>query len=109
MSGVGARLVARPCRKRFAYLAINNVAPVVIGEMGGFYDHPTEADPGKKDRHWQDWAIKYMADNGIGVFYFALNPGSVDTGGLLQDDWQTAEETKMALLAQLPSTDVLKA
>jgi hypothetical protein len=58
----------RACRKRFAYLAINNVAPVVIGEMGGFYDHATEADPTSKDKQWQDWAMKYMKDNGIGVF-----------------------------------------
>ena len=95
--------------KRFAYLAKTNTAPVVIGEMGGFYTHATEADPSAKDQHWQDWAIKYMADNGIGVFYFALNPGSVDTGGLLQSDWVTPEAEKLTLLSQLPTTDVLAA
>jgi hypothetical protein len=50
-----------------------------------------------------------MADNGIGVFYFALNPGSVDTGGLLGFDFTEPEMSKLKLLEQLPTTDVLKA
>ena len=95
--------------KRFAYLAVDNIAPVVIGEMGGFYQQSSAQDPSARDKAWQDWAIPYMASAGIGVFYFALNPGSVDTGGLLKDDWQTPEDAKLALLRQLPTTDVLQA
>ena len=41
-------------------------------------------DPKGLDKAWQDWAVRYMANHSIGVFYFALNPGSTDTGGLLQ-------------------------
>lgn len=55
---------------RFAYLRARG-HPVVIGEMGGFYTG--------KDREWQDWAIDYMAKHGMGVFYFALQPGSEDS------------------------------
>ena len=70
--------------KRFGFVRARTGAPVVIGEMGGFYTG--------KDRVWQDWAIEYMAREHIGVFYFALQPGSEDTGGLLKADY-TAEET----------------
>ena len=66
--------------------------------MGGFYTG--------KDKEWQDWAIDFMAARGIGVFYFALQPTSDDTGGLLKADWTTPESEKLALLAKLPTTDV---
>jgi hypothetical protein len=47
-----------------------------------------------------------MARRGIGIFYFALTPGSVDTGGLLKDDYTKPEQEKLDLLAKMPSTDV---
>jgi endoglucanase len=34
-------------------------------------------------------------------FYWALNPNSGDTGGLLEDDWRTPVEAKLALLRRL--------
>ena len=95
--------------KRFAYLAIEDLAPVIIGEMGGFYDQLTENDPAGLDKQWQDWAVRFMADHGIGVFYFAMNPGSVDTGGLLGPDFTEPQAAKLKLLEQLPTTDVLEA
>ena len=73
-------------------------APVVIGEMGGWYTD--------KDKQWQDWAVRYMAEKGIGLFYFVLQPTSDDTGGLLKADWQTPEAAKLKMLEVLPSTDV---
>lgn len=77
--------------------------PIVIGEIGGRY-----AD---EDQVWQDWAIPYAAQMGFGLFYFALNPDSKDTGGLVPDDWSepqpgTLEAMKLEALAKLPSTDV---
>ena len=74
-------------------------APVVIGEMGGWYTD--------KDKQWQDWAVRYVAEKGIGLFYFVLQPTSDDTGGLLKADWQTPEEAKLKMLEVLPSTDVM--
>ena len=96
--------------QRFAFLAVEGIAPVVIGEMGGFYDapgNPSGKDPNGLDKIWQDWAIAYCRNHSIGMFYFALNPGSVDTGGLLEDDWTTPVQSKLALLSGLPSTDIL--
>ena len=49
---------------------------------------------------------------GFGLFYFALNPDSADTGGLVTKEWDvppegSAEALKLAALAKLPSTRVL--
>ena len=51
------------------------------------------------DRQWQDAAVEYMRVRGIGLFYFALNPQSDDTGGLLKDDMTTPEAAKLKLLS----------
>ena len=82
---------------RFAFLVERGFA-VCVGEMGGFYTG--------KDRSWQDWAFAFMKEKGIGFFYFALNPGSKDTGGLLKDDWVTPEADKLAMLSKMPTTDM---
>ena len=60
--------------KRFAFLAIEDISPVVIGEMGGFYDQLTENDAAGLDKKWQDWAVKFMAEHGIGVFCEKSHP-----------------------------------
>ena len=44
---------------------------------------------------------------GFGSFYFGLNPDSVDTGGLLKNDWATPNDGKVALLKRLPATSVV--
>eukprot|EP00965_Chrysotila_dentata_P085523 2821113-Pleurochrysis_carterae.AAC.15 len=33
-----------------------------------------------KDQEWQDWALGFMKERGMGLFYFCLNPDSDDTG-----------------------------
>eukprot|EP00965_Chrysotila_dentata_P211311 6186395-Pleurochrysis_carterae.AAC.3 len=73
--------------------------PFVIGEMGGKYEDSS-------DRKWQDKAIAYFSQQGVGIFYFCLNPTSTDTKGVLLDDWRTANPDKIKLLSQLPSTDI---
>lgn len=68
--------------------------PWGIGEFGGTYDG--------QDRVWQDAFVDYLRDKGVKVwFYWALNPNSGDTGGLLQNDWRTPVEEKLALLRRL--------
>lgn len=47
----------------------------------------------------------------MGIFYFALNPDSEDTGGLVPKDWSlpaegSLEYSKLQALAGLPSTNV---
>ena len=85
---------------RFAFLTESSQAPVVIGEMGGWYTG--------KDQQWQDWAVRFMKERNIGIFYFVLQPTSDDTGGLLKADWASPEDDKLRLLDELPSTDVVE-
>ncbi len=68
--------------------------PLGIGEFGGFYKG--------KDKVWQDAFVDYLLAKDIRIFfYWALNPNSGDTGGILLDDWRTVHEDKMALLRRL--------
>lgn len=71
---------------------------IVVGEFGGRYGHG--GDP--KDRVWQDALVDWLiAKNLRSAFYWSWNPNSGDTGGILQDDWTTVWEDKMALLERL--------
>jgi endoglucanase len=70
---------------------------VVIGEFGGKYG---EGDP--RDVRWQDALVDYLVAQGVSsAFYWAWNPNSGDTGGILRDDWITVREDKLALLRRL--------
>ncbi|KAL1519958.1 hypothetical protein AB1Y20_023444 [Prymnesium parvum] len=65
-------------RAQWAHISRRRAFPVVIGEWGGRY---TGAD-----KVWQDAFVGFLADprNAIaGSFYWAINPNSADTGGLL--------------------------
>ena len=89
--------------KRFGFVREQTGAPVVFGEMGGLYDSQGRIGGMGKDETWQKRAVQYAADEGIGVFYFALQP-SEDKGGLLKDDWSTPEAAKRRRLEAHTST-----
>jgi endoglucanase len=78
----------------WGYLAESDSAPILVGEFGTRYD----ADP---DRAWLETLTQYIADNQLSFTYWTLNPNSGDTGGILEDDWQTVREDKMELLAPI--------
>ncbi|KAL1510621.1 hypothetical protein AB1Y20_006922 [Prymnesium parvum] len=87
----------------FASVQKSTNTPIVIGEIGGRYTD--------QDRQWQDWALPYCVSRGFGLFYFALNPDSDDTGGLVKKSWvepgeNDVETEKLAALSKLPSTNV---
>jgi endoglucanase len=67
---------------------------VVVGEFGGKFD--------AKDKPLQDALIDYLlANKEQNFFFWALNPNSGDTGGLLLDDWKTVNATKYNSLKKL--------
>lgn len=71
---------------------------IAIGEAGGRYGHG--GNPG--DKTWQDAFIAYLGQRDIRhLFYWAWNPNSGDTGGILQDDWKTVWQDKLDLLGRL--------
>jgi len=71
---------------------------VIIGEFGGRYGNG--GDP--RDKDWHDALISYMVQKGLtNFFYWSWNPNSIDTGGILKDDWNSVWDDKLALLSQL--------
>jgi endoglucanase len=85
--------------KQFGYLVKNKTAPVLMGEFGGRSVAEKDAQ-GNKDLEgiWQRHLVSYLKDNGLSYTYWAWNPNSGDTGGVLKDDWKTVDEDKAALL-----------
>ena len=67
---------------------------VIPGEFGGRYTGD--------DKVWQDAFVNYVGNKKFGgFFYWALNPNSGDTGGLLLDDWKTVDQGKLNLLKNI--------
>jgi len=81
----------------FGYLVDQQIAPVLIGELGG----KTIADTTTVEGRWFDQFADYLAAKGISWTFWAWNPNSSDTGGLLLDDWRTVNAGKQARLAEL--------
>lgn len=83
----------------FGYLK-NAGYTVIIGEFGGRYGHGGNS----LDYTWQNAFVDYLIARKISdFFYWSWNPNSGDTGGILQDDWQTVWSDKMQLLQRLAS------
>ncbi|MCA0302386.1 MAG: cellulase family glycosylhydrolase [Proteobacteria bacterium] len=92
----------------WGYIYKQDIAPVYIGEFG-----TKLVDP--KDAPWLDAITSYISgdlDNngthdiaagktGVSWTYFAWNPNSGDTGGIVADDWRTVNTAKMAYLTPI--------
>ena len=68
-----------------------DVAPVLIGEFGSTLANPL-------DRQWLAALMDYMTDNGMSFTFWAWNPNSGDTGGLVDGDWWTVNQSKYDIL-----------
>jgi endoglucanase len=78
----------------WGYLHKSNVAPVLVGEFG------TKLLTAS-DRQWYDSMTSYLGTTGISFTFWSWNPNSIDTGGILKEDWQTVHQDKMAKLTPL--------
>jgi endoglucanase len=78
----------------WGYLHKNNTAPVLIGEFGTKLLTASDAK-------WYDSITAYLGANGVNFTFWSWNPNSVDTGGILKEDWQTVNEEKMAKIRPL--------
>lgn len=78
----------------WGYLVKQNIAPVLVGEFG-------TRNITTSDQQWLNTLTAYLQTNGISFTYWSWNPNSLDTGGLLQDDWMTVIASKKAVLASL--------
>jgi cellulose 1,4-beta-cellobiosidase len=79
--------------KEFGYIVKQKIAPVLVGEFGS-----TLQDP--KDVQWLKKLMAYMGNGtgGMNFTYWSWNPNSGDTGGILNDDWTTVNQTKQSIL-----------
>ncbi|MEV0271625.1 cellulase family glycosylhydrolase [Hamadaea sp. NPDC050747] len=77
----------------WGYLYKNNTAPVLVGEFGSTLANPL-------DVQWLTKLMAYMGTgvNGISFTYWAWNPNSGDTGGIVQDDWVTVNTQKQNIV-----------
>ncbi len=80
-------------KRHWAYLQADGIAPVLVGEFGG---RSVGQDP---EGVWQRSLVAFLKANQVSYTYWAWNPDSGDTGGLLEDDWQTVNRAKLDLLA----------
>ena len=80
----------------FGYVAATGKGCLVVGEWGGWYTG--------SDAVWQRAFSAYLSRHRVGSFYWALNPTSRDTGGLVLADWRTPNAHKLAMLSTMPGT-----
>lgn len=73
------------------YIQKQNIAPLLIGEWGGFMD-------GSDNQKWMQSLADFITENNINHTFWCLNPNSGDTGGILKDDFKTIDTNKMALV-----------
>ncbi len=87
--------------KHWAYLRTERIAPVWLGEFGG---RSMGTDP---EGIWQRTLLMFLKEQRISYSYWAWNPDSGDTGGILADDWHTVNATKFHILSayQWPMLD----
>ncbi len=82
--------------KFWGYIVQQNIAPLWVGEFGTKLDDTS-------DQQWLTAITNYMGKgaSGINWTFWSWNPDSGDTGGILQDDWQTVNTNKMAYLTPI--------
>ncbi len=77
--------------EQFNFLNTEGVSPLLIGELG-------IREQGGKDEIWFETFINYIKEKKLHFTFWALNPNSGDTGGILSNDWATVVQWKMDYL-----------
>ncbi len=77
----------------WAYVNEQDIAPLLIGEWGGFMD-------GAENQKWMELLRDYMIKHHINHTFWCLNPNSGDTGGLLGYDFKTWDKAKYSLFEE---------
>jgi aryl-phospho-beta-D-glucosidase BglC (GH1 family) len=75
----------------WAYIQEEKIAPLLIGEWGGFLD-------GKDNEKWLIALRDFIGERHIHHTFWCFNANSGDTGGLVQHDFKTWDEAKYKLV-----------
>ena len=75
------------------YIADENIAPVLIGEWGGFMEGDT--------LKWMNCLRQLIDEKKLSHTFWCFNANSGDTGGLVKDDFKTWDEDKYALVKKV--------
>jgi endoglucanase len=75
----------------WGYLIKDGIAPVLLGEFGSLLQTTS-------DQQWFSGIVTYLKNTGAGWTFWSWNPNSGDTGGILNDDWTTVNQTKVTAL-----------
>ena len=86
----------------FGFIHTEQIAPLLIGEFGA-----KAVDLSTVEGRWITQFADYLALTGISWTFWAWNPNSGDTGGVLTDDWTTIHADKMSLLSDLIDRQVV--
>lgn len=78
-------------RDNWAFIAENDIAPILIGEWGGFLD-------GADNEKWLTALRDFIVEHRLHHTFWCFNPNSGDTGGLVEHDFRTWDERKYALV-----------
>jgi endoglucanase len=79
--------------KHWAYLQKDGIAPVFVGEFGG----PSMGQD--LEGVWQRTLFSFLQKNQISYAYWAWNADSGDTGGILNNDWTSVNQSKMDVIS----------
>jgi aryl-phospho-beta-D-glucosidase BglC (GH1 family) len=86
-----ASLTADCWEPNWLYIALQDIAPVLVGEWGGKMD-------GGDNQKWMGFLANTIAQYDLNHTFWCVNPNSGDTGGILLDDWQTVDTAKYNLI-----------
>ncbi len=78
-------------RDNWAYIYEDGIAPLLIGEWGGFMD-------GDRNELWMNCIRDYIIENRLHHTFWCFNENSGDTGGLVYDNFSKWDEEKYALV-----------
>ena len=76
------------------YIEEEDIAPILIGEWGGFMD-------GGPNEEWMTYLRQLIAEKNIHFTFWCYNANSGDTGGLVLDDFTTWDEEKYGFVKEV--------
>ena len=83
----------------FNYINTDGISPLFVGELGILKNEGG-------DKLWLETFIQFIKEKKLHYTFWALNPNSGDTGGLLTNDWKTEVQWKLDYLKPILSNPI---